>query len=55
MNRLSARLQLEGFLVRKLAGTPGLENNGYFCVAVRTRQDNEKLIAALRRIVSPTS
>ena len=55
VNRLSARLQLEGFLIRKLAGTPGLADNGYFCVAVRTRQDNEKLIAALRRIVSATS
>ena len=54
VNQLSARLQLEGFLIRKLAGTPGLENNGYFCVAVRTRQDNEKLIDALRRIVSPS-
>ncbi len=55
IDELSARLQLEGFLVRKLAGTPGLANNGYFCAAVRTRQDNEKLIATLRRIVSPTS
>ncbi len=55
IDELSARLQLEGFLVRKLAGTPGLKINGYFCVAVRTRQDNEKLIAALRRIVSPSS
>ena len=55
IDELSSRLQLEGFLVRKLAGTPGLVNNGYFCVAVRTRQENEKLIAALRRIVSPTS
>ena len=55
IDELSARLQLEGFLVRKLAGTPGLKNNGYFCVAVRTRQDNEQLITALRRIVSPSS
>lgn len=54
VDHLSARLQLEGFLVRKLAGTPGLSNNGYFCVAVRTRQDNEKLIETLRRIVSPS-
>ena len=54
VNHLSARLQLEGFLVRKLAGTPGLEDNGYFCVAVRTRQDNEKLISTMRRIISPT-
>ena len=50
---LSNRLQLEGFLIRKLAGTPGLPANGHFCVSVRTRQDNEKLIAALRHIVSP--
>ncbi len=55
IDELSSRLQLDGFLVRKLAGTPGLPVNGYFCVAVRTRQDNEKLIAALRRIVSPSS
>ena len=54
VNELSSILQLEGFLVRKLAGTPGLADNGYFCVAVRTRQDNEKLIAALRQIISPT-
>jgi len=54
VNELSSHLQLEGFLVRKLAGTPGLNDNGYFCVAVRTRQDNEKLISALRRIVSPS-
>ena len=51
---LSSRLQLEGFLIRKLAGTPGLAHNGYFCVSVRTRHDNEQLIAALRRIVSPS-
>ncbi len=55
VNQLSSLLQLEGFLVRKLAGTPGLRPNGYFCVAVRTRQENEKLIAALRRIISPSS
>ena len=55
VNHLSSRLQLEGFLIRKLAGTPGLVDNGYFCVGVRSRQDNEKLIAAMRRIVSPTS
>ena len=55
VNQLSSLLQLEGFLVRKLAGTPGLKPNGYFCVAVRTRQENEKLIAALRRIISPSS
>ena len=54
VDQLSARLQLEGFLIRKLAGTPGLKNNGYFCVAVRTREDNEKLISAMRRIIAPS-
>ena len=46
------RLQLAGFLIRKLQGTPGLTNGKYFCVAVRTREDNEKLIAALREIIA---
>ncbi|MBO4352486.1 MAG: aminotransferase class I/II-fold pyridoxal phosphate-dependent enzyme [Eggerthellaceae bacterium] len=55
VNQLSSLLQLEGFLVRKLAGTPGLKSDGHFCVAVRSHEDNEKLIAALRRIVSPSS
>ena len=49
---LAARLQLAGFLIRKLQGTPGLANGKYFCVAVRTREDNEKLIAALREIIA---
>ena len=49
---LAARLQLAGFIVRRLDGTPGLEDGRYFCVAVRTREDNEKLIAALREIIA---
>lgn len=49
---LANRLQLAGFLIRKLEGTPGLKNGKYFCVAVRAREDNEKLIAALREIIS---
>lgn len=48
---LAMRLQLAGFLIRKLEGTPGLSNGKYFCVAVRAREDNEKLIAALREII----
>lgn len=48
---LANRLQLAGFLIRKLEGTPGLDDDRYFCVAVRTREDNEKLIAALREII----
>lgn len=52
VDELTARLHLAGFLVRRLDGTPGLEDGRYFCVAVRTREDNEKLIAALREIVA---
>lgn len=48
---LASRLQLAGFLIRKLEGTPGLDDGRYFCVAVRTREDNEKLVAALREII----
>ncbi|BAK44634.1 histidinol-phosphate transaminase [Eggerthella sp. YY7918] len=48
---LASRLQLAGFLIRKLEGTPGLDDGRYFCVAVRTREDNEKLITALREII----
>ena len=55
VNHLSARLQLEGFRIRKLAGTPGLADNGYFCVAVRTRENNERLITTLRHIISPSA
>lgn len=47
---LVAKLQLAGFLVRKMEDTPPLDDR-YFCVAVRTRQDNERLIAAMREIV----
>ncbi len=50
-NELASRLQLAGFLIRKLEGTPGLDDR-FFCVAVRTREDNEKLVAALREIIS---
>ncbi len=50
-DELASRLQLAGFLIRKLEGMSGLANDSYFCVAVRTREDNEKLIAALREII----
>ncbi len=50
---LAGKLQLAGFLIRKLEGFPGLSGSKHFCVAVRTREDNEKLIAAIREIVCP--
>ncbi|MDR0514143.1 MAG: aminotransferase class I/II-fold pyridoxal phosphate-dependent enzyme [Coriobacteriaceae bacterium] len=48
---LVLRLQLAGFLVRKLEGMPGVSGSKYFCVAVRTREENEKLIKVLREII----
>lgn len=48
---LAARLQLAGFLIRKLDGIPGLTGNRHFCVAVRTRSENEQLIAEMRKII----
>ena len=35
-DELASRLQLAGFLIRKLEGIPGLADATYFCVAVRT-------------------
>lgn len=52
VEELVVRLQLAGFLVRSLNGVPGLPDNRFFSVAVRSREDNERLIAALRKIVS---
>ncbi len=46
------KLQMRGFLVRTLERTPGIEQNSRFCVSVRKREDNERLIAAMRAIVS---
>lgn len=51
VEELTNRLQLAGFLIRKLEGIPGLSSGRYFCVAVRTREDNERLIAAMREII----
>jgi len=53
VSELSAQLQLKGFLIRELDGTPGLPKNGYFCVAVKTREENERLIEALREVITP--
>lgn len=48
---LILRLQLAGFFVRKLEGMPGIRDDQYFCVSIRQREDNEKLLAALRGII----
>ena len=50
-DELASRLQLAGFLIRKLEGIPGLADAKYFCVAVRPREDNGQRVAALREII----
>ncbi len=49
---LVAKLQDRGFLVRSLDRTPGIEPGTRFCVSVRTREDNERFIEAIRGIVA---
>ena len=51
VDELAAQLREQGCIVRKLGDTPGLGGDGHFCVSVRTRQENEQLISALRSIV----
>lgn len=51
-DELVIRLQLAGYFVRYLARTPGLVGRDYFCVAVKTRDDNVRLLNAMRRIIS---
>lgn len=46
------RLQKLGFSLRDLAGVPGVEGKRYFLVAVRSHEENEKLIAALRSVIA---
>lgn len=48
---LVLRLQLAGFLVKNLEGLPGIMSDKYFCVSVCKREDNEKLIHAMRKII----
>lgn len=48
---LEDKLRMQGFLIRKLDDIRGLEKGRYFCVSVRTREENEKLVEAARRIV----
>lgn len=49
---LIVRLQKAGFTLRDLAGVPGIEGKRYFLVAIRTHEENEKLISALRDIIT---
>lgn len=49
---LIVRLQKVGFTLRDLAGVPGVEGKRYFLVAIRTHEENEKLIGALRDIIT---
>lgn len=49
---LIVRLQLTGLLVRRVSGVAGLDGDGYFCVCVRKREENERLLAAMRKIIN---
>ena len=50
---LSIRLQLAGFLVPQLTRIVGLEGQeNYFAIAVQKHENNQKLIRALRRIIT---
>ncbi|WP_454945615.1 pyridoxal phosphate-dependent aminotransferase [Cryptobacterium curtum] len=49
---LIIRLQLAGFLVRPLKGTPGLASDEFFCVSVKLRNENQRLIDAMRSILN---
>ncbi len=49
---LIIRLQLAGLLVCNLSGVPGLDGDNYFCICVRSREDNERLLDTMRHIVS---
>ena len=51
VEELEDKLRMKGFLIRKLDGIRGLEKGRYFCVSVRTREDNEQLVEALRHII----
>ena len=52
VDELAELLKDEGCLVRKLKGTPGLGSKEHFCTAVRTRQENERLINTLRKLLT---
>ena len=49
---LSNRLKDRRCIIRDLSGTPGIGNDASFSVAVRTRQENLRLIEALRDILA---
>lgn len=51
---LIIRLQLAGFLVRPLKGTAGLPHDEFFCVSVKRREENQRLLDAMRSIISGT-
>ena len=51
VEELEDKMRMHGFLIRKLDDIRGLEKGRYFCVSVRTREENEKLVEALRHII----
>lgn len=51
VRELASRLKTAGYVVRLLDGMPGADKNGY-CVAVRSREENERLVRAMRAAVA---
>lgn len=49
---LIVRLQKAGYTLKDLAGVPGVEGKRYFLVAIRSHEENEKLISSLRDIIT---
>lgn len=50
LDDLVEALKREGLLIRKLGETPGLGSGEHFCVSVRARQENERLVTSIRRL-----
>lgn len=48
---LLQKMQMKGFLLLDLTGWPGFKGSGYFCVAVRSRDENQELVQTMDRTV----
>lgn len=45
------KLKLKGFLLQDMQEWPGMKDQGYFCVAIRKHEENEKLVNAMRKTI----
>ena len=51
VHELQKQLQLKGFLITPIKNIPGLTEDRYFCVSVKTRSENEALIKAIKSVI----